>query len=729
VRRNLWIRAVLLAAVGTAAAAAAAAAAATAPPPDARGADPALPAVPSTEGYRAALLAPATASSARDEAARRLAVGGTPGDVEALRFALSRGGLGAQAAAARAVAVTTDPDPSWVGPLAALLGPNRVVTDAAATALAGYAGTARADEAFEALRRFATNGAFPPLARAPAVRPLGAFANRQAAASLIDLLDDHSQTVQQAATNGLIDMTGEADRGNVPANWHAWWAAHRGDTDPAWTAYLLAARSREAGPARAHQKLLVEDARDLLESDYYSLPTGAKRDHLDAYLRAGAPEIREEGAKLALGELGNRQVLDGVLPRVRELIADEDPAVRLAAVAAVQGAVDQQAGPALVAQLGRERDAMIRIRLAAALEKLQDLDAAGPLTAMLDDRRPAVAAEAAKALRGIGAQLRQQRPLDAAVAATALRRALAARPAMVGPAADEFRAACVDALAVLDDPQQSFQTFRNLLNAVPPEPRDVRVAALNGFGTLADTRADVIVADSLKDDDPQVRYAAARALQTVGTEQEVDQLFSLLNGQQENDRDVREAAWQSLAHLLANGSVDLLQDAVKRFPDDPARQLVVRQDYGRALEAAGQADGVAANNQEVAETLLKLNRPDEAIAPLQAAVDYYQKKAPPGGGGDLENLVEQMLTAQLKAHRYAAATDFASREIRQYPSYQPTAGRAFRDAAEDLRSAGDAADLDTLVNAATAIQPPLESLFIDHLNEIREQLRASQPRP
>ena len=717
-RRNLWIRAVLLAAVGTAAAAAR---------PAVHGAGPAPAPPPSTDAYKAALLGSDTPSGRREEAARRLVAGGTPADADAVTEALLHGVPAAQVAAAHAVAGSTERSAAWLGPLTRLLGPPRV-TEAAAAALANYAGTSQADAAFDALRQFATSPGVPSLTRALAVRPMGAFSTQRAAAALMDALDDRSQTVQQAATSGLIEMTGEVDRGNVPANWQAWWAVHRVDTTAGWQAYALAARDRAAGPSRVHERQLEEDVTQVMESDYYDLPNASRKGHLDAYMRFASAAVRAEGAKLVLAEVsrGNRQVVEGALPRVRELIGDEDPAVRLAAVAAVQGAVDQQAGPALVAQLGREPDAAIRVRLTAALEKLQDLDAVGTLVKLLKDPRPAVAMAAAKALAAMGPLLRQQRPIEADGAANALRQLLAQRPP-AGPGADEFRAACVAALAGVAGPQ-AFDTLHGLLD--DPQRQEsalVRAAALAGFGTLADTKADEIVADGLNDRDPTVRYAAARALQTVGTTQEAEQLFRLLNPREESDPDVRNAAWQSLEHLLDTGNVDFVSSFVGRFREDPVRRLAVQQEYVRALRAAKQFDGVAANDQEVAATLMELKRPEAAIAPLDEAIDIYQKNAAAGGGGDLENLVGQKLNAQLKAHQYAGAAEFASREIAQSASYQPTAGLAFRNVAEELKNANAPADLDALISAASSIQPPLEPRFIEHLKEIREDLRSSRP--
>jgi HEAT repeat protein len=721
VRRNLWISTVLLATAGVF--------------PVARGADTvpstqsAVP-LPSTDRYRAALLATDTRPATRDESARRLAAGGSRADVAALRDGLVAGGLPGLSAA-RAVAATVDPDPSWLGPLGNLLGPNAAATNAAATkdvatALANYAPTPSGAQALSALRTFATGGA-PAPTRSLAVRAMGPFLARDKslAGYLVDAIGGPSQSIQAAAASVLSEATGETGRGTSAALWRAWWESHVNDPPAAWRAYLDTVRDRMAGPARVRQRELADTVTRLLENNY-SGPPATRMRILASYLDAPSAPIRAIGAKLALGELsGSRQVLDAALPRIRDLIADEDPDVRTNAIATVRAAVDPQAGPVLVAQLPREPDPAVLRLLIETVGTLQVLDAGPALVRLLDDPRPDVAAAAAHGLgepetHGLGRLLRSQRPAVADRACAAIHRILSARPT---PATDGLRVEATRDLAALGDPQ-AFNTYRNLLNAQPEESSRVRQAALAGLGTLGDTNADATVSAALNDPDPLVRLAAAKAMRTVGQLSEIAQLENEM--QQDPDADVREAAWQALSHLLENGGVDLLSNWVTRFPRDPAHRLVIQQAYGRALQAAGQLDGVAANNQAIAQTLVDdLKRPDEAIAPLQAALDYYQNNAAAGAPDRLENLVSQMLTAQLKARRWTAAAEFAGREIKAYQTYQQVAGQRFEDAAETLKADHDMAGLNGLIAAANSVQPPLEKRFIDFMQQIREELRAS----
>lgn len=693
-RRNLRIRTVWLAAAG--------AVAALAGGRPARAADP----VPSPAGYRSALLATEAPPEARDEAARRLAAGGTPADVAALSDAIRAGPPAAQERSARAIAGLANPDPAWVDPLAALLNRNRAVADAV-TGLTAYAQTPSADRALAALQQFAT-GSAPPLSRAFAVRALGSFPARQAVLDLLAALAGGNPSLQRAAGEGLAAMTGEPDRGSSPAAWNAWWAGHAGDPPAVLQAYLRGVQARDDGVLNARLRQLADDTDRLLPTAYFRVPDAEKMPLLLQYLQASSAAIRATGAKIVTRETNIRSLSDDVSRRVRHLIDDDDADVRREAIAAVQKSVDPLAGPFLVARLDRERSPDLRVRLMQTLVKLNDLDAAQAMLNLLADRRPGVAVAAARALADLGALMRQRRPGTADAAAAVLRRIIDAQP----PPPDDLRAACVVALARLGDPQ-AFATFKGLLFAQPPESRDVRVAALNGFGILADPNAHAIVADFLKDEDRRIRYSAAQALRDCGTPNELELLANLLNPHNESDPDIREAAWQAMARQFRDGDVGLLEAWAGRFPgpENAAHRLEVRNDYGRALRAAQQPDAVAANEQDVAEALMELNRPDEAVTHLQQAVDYYRRKGEPLS----EGLIGQVLDAQLAARQYPAAAAFAADQIKVDNGLQRLIAPKFLDQVDQLKKDGRTADGNALVEAAVSMQPPLVPRYVEEL--------------
>jgi HEAT repeat protein len=686
---------------------------------------------------RANLTAPDAAPAAREEAARRLLANGGPAGLAALRDALLPSSPPAvQTAVARSLTETADPDPSLLRPVAQLLGSTRAsesggrVSDAAVAAVAAYAGTPSANDAFDDLRRFADDDRFAPGARGPAVQAMSEFVNKAAAAYLVSVATDPNRPLQARAAAALAQLSGESDRDPSPARWQAWWAPHDKQSEDAWRAYLLAVRMRTAGVNRVDAAQLAEDAVKQFRDEYYRVPAKDKAAVLLAAMGDRSAPLRAVASRLYEEDLA-RPPAEPVLRRVRDLVADDDPAVRAAAIGALNGIVDQQAGPPLIAQLRRERNPGILKLIIQAVGKLQVLDAADDLIRLLSDPRPDVATAAAHALGepttgGMGRQLKAQRPKVAQDAAQALRQEIGKRRQPQGtpppPSAEDVRAACVEALSALSD-GSTFGTLRDLLN-LNNEPWDVRVAALDGLGALEDKDADDLVADALRDEDKRVRLAAAKAMRTVGTLKQVEALGASIDPQRERDASVREAAWVALRQLLdEHGSVQLLGSWATRFPNDPERRLAVRQILDRKLTA--QTEDAAMNDQEIAQTLVQLHRPADAIGPLQAALDYYQANQPPGVDASestrLVNLVDQMLDAKLAAGQYQSAVDFAAK---QSPSNRGRAGRKLQDAADQLKSQGRPADAAVLIDAALAMQPPLEDRYRDALRDIRDELRA-----
>ena len=487
-----------------------------------------------------------------------------------------------------------------------------------------------------------------------------------------------------------------------------------------------------AGRAAADRSLAaqLDESVQMQHDDFYALPVAQRAAILTRYLDARSPTIRRLGADLVQSEVvASRPVDDAVLQRVRDLVPDDDPSVRREAILALTAAVDQRAGPVLVAQLSREPDVDLRKLLIRAVGKIQVLAAAPVLMQLLNDPRDDVAAAAARALGeprtlGIGRQLKAQQPKVAAQVALALRNTIKNRPTPPGgppSAIDDVKANCVGALPAVSD-AQTFNDLRDLL--VPNESVNVRVAALQGFASLGDHNADDIVAASLSPEErsPAVRLAAAQALQVVGQQSQANQLKQVMD--QDRDPDVRNAAWEALKRLLERGSSALLQDWAARFPDDPDKRLTVRQYLDRALAADGPpTESSAANDQEMAQTLRGLRRPAEEIGYLQAAIDYYLKSAPPGGGTSerLYNLVGQMLDARLAAKQYPAAAAVAAAQLKVDPSFERVAGPRFRDAADQLK-ATDPAAAHRLIDAALSMQPPLSDRFVRDLQDIRDEL-------
>jgi tetratricopeptide (TPR) repeat protein len=260
------------------------------------------------------------------------------------------------------------------------------------------------------------------------------------------------------------------------------------------------------------------------------------------------------------------------------------------------------------------------------------------------------------------------------------------------------------------------------------------VAALGGFGALADRHADGLVDQALDDADPLVRLAAAQAMLTVGQPQEANHLATFLDPKVENDPTIRDAAWAALAKLLETGNLNFVRQWVGQFGEDKdkrdehnaERRLAVELDYARVLAAAGQDDEAAANNQAIGSTYMKLNRPADAVAPLLAALDYNQRTQ--GPQARLTDLIAQVLDARLSAKQYPAAIEFAAQQLKADNGNQPVVGKHIEDAADALK-ASDPEDAGTLIEAALAMQPPLEDRFVRYLKEIRDELHPRHDPP
>ena len=711
-RRNLWTAAVWLTVAGAVAA------------------GPLAPATPQSQ-----LLAPGTTAGGREEAARRLLAGGTASDLATLQTGLRSATPGVQVAVAQAVAKTSNPPVALLRDVAAPLtgGPvTEAATAAAAAALAAYAGTARADEALNALQRFADDDRVPALIRIPAVRAMASFVARRSAEYLVRTATANPPTpvLQRAAATALGELSGEPSRGTDPAAWSAWWSAHAGQGEDAWRAYLLGVRTRDAPAVQGAAADLAQSATQALQDTYAQLPPAAKPGVLLAYMASPSALIRGVGAQL----VGTDAATDAVLDRLHVLIADDDAAVRLKATVNAQFRTDHAAGPALAVQLGRETVPVNQAREIATLAKIGEVDATAAILARLDDSSPEVATAAANAVgqpdvHGMGSEIRARRPDLARDAAAALRRAIDRPHPPFRSKFDDVRAAAIVALSAVPD-GQTFNLYHALLSA--DEPWNVRVAALDGFGALGDSRASDIVGAALEDADKRVRFAAARAMLTVARVGQEEQLFAFLNPQKEGDPDIRQACWRALERVLTLGGLPLLERWVDRFPDDPARSLAVRERYAAALAAAppnaANADAAAANAQEIGHLLVRLQRPAEAVPRYQAAIDFFIKNQAGGGPPLSEELVGQMIHAQLGARQFQAAVDFAAAQIRREPGLRSTAGRVLQDEADHLRADNRPADARTLVDLALAMQPPLSEKRMDDLRQIRGELTGPGPR-
>jgi len=209
---------------------------------------------------------------------------------------------------------------------------------------------------------------------------------------------------------------------------------------------------------------------------------------LVATLQHGDPDWRvAAGAAAALGQLGDARAVEPLVAALQHPHVNVEQAV----VAALEQLGDPRAVEPLVAAL-QDRGVPIRQAAAGALGQLGDARAVEPLVLALQDADEGVRQAAAGALGQLG-DARAVEPL--VVAAARGSRAAAEALRRLGPAAVE-----------------------PLLERLKDQNRDndARQHAAAALGQIGDARAVEPLVAALEDADPDVRWAVAKALETLG---------------------------------------------------------------------------------------------------------------------------------------------------------------------------------------------------------------------
>jgi HEAT repeat protein len=713
VRRKRWINRLILTGV------------AIAPPVVAAAVDP--PTSPSddpTNLLQSTIVNSQAATADREDAARRLIARDTPQTRELVKKDLSDAGdPSRQIAIATAVSQSAEPDPSLIPLLGSLLGNNRGLTQAAALALVNYHDTI---EPFNLLQNFVSNAANPNIDRIEAIHAMASLTDKSAAAYLIGRIQDKQENadLQHAAVQALSALTG-LDLGSAAGPWIQWWHGASGLNDDAFRSELLERRLRHANHTLFQETQLTSESLRLLEDTYNRITDAKDRiELLLSYLNAKSAEIRLRGVTIVREDSSYKKQISEkpqIKSRIYEMIGDSDDDVRLNVVDLLTNTPDIKAADALLAQLALEKNPRIKAKLAELLGQLKDLDAVPLLLKMLDDPQPDVVTAAAHALRGpVGALLRQKNPDLADQVSKSLRKILDANTGQ--PGANDLRAACMSALAALRD-RDSFDTFDHALNA-PGETTDVRRAAIDGLGNLADPRADQTLASELDDNDPTIRYEAALALRSVATVGLAERLRQHVRT--ETDPSTRDALWQDFKGLFKQESAADLRAYATDFADDPQKHLEILLALGTALEQDKNDEAVAGNQQDIATAMMKIKppRPLEAIPELQKAIDYWRGpgQAKKGGAVNLTQLIDDMLQAQLMAGKYTDAANFAAAQIKIDPANQETLIPALRNEADRLINTNAFTAARSLVNAVQQNIPNMDGKYINDFKERQQRI-------
>jgi HEAT repeat protein len=662
----------------------------------------------------------------RDEVARKLVGSGDPQAEAALLAALNNAGHDAQLSVARAEADAPHPNPDFIEPLANLLGGDRSLDEAAARALARLGDSPAARQH---LLDFIRDTRQPAGLRAVVIRACSAIVNRGVATALVNILNDERETatVQNAATDALIDMTGLTDLGREPAAWKHWNDVNATKSDDAWKLTVYTTRDARLDEiAQRHTRLL--NALDAVLTEGFQA-SADKNATVMRYLNATEPEVRAVGARLVRDAFlsGEATPTEGQKLRLTELVGDSDPHVRLETAKTLKAINFAGALDAMMRQLASERDPDVEIALAGAIAQTGDIRAVPMFRRMLKDPSAAVKRAAAEALRSLGAAYYKADPAGAHQLALELWSLYQQRAK--DPGSSELQAACIDAIAPLHELSLEIPLV-HLLD--PDQSERVRAAALRALGDLGDPNTDDPIRTWLgQEPEPSVRLDALDALGKTGTfGADADALYGFFNTRtSEQDPTVRDRAWQVFQALLPTASKQALNNwASTRLQNEPTYRLAVLLALNAKLLQDRDLDNLAISRQNTGDTYMKLGQPDKAAHYYGPALDYWQ-------GQNVSNevtdtLVSAQMTALLKSRQYSDAATFAAKMIAASSQQQNTMGPlivqeadALRDSAAANPNTPDAVDARHLIDEALKMKPPLDNSYQDDLRNIQKELQ------
>lgn len=693
-------------------------------PPAAAVSEPAATAEQQVAHLIAVLNNPAVSQEERNEAARRLLQRNSDEARQALRSVLvDVGNRGGQLAVAQALASIPTPLEMFKDPLFALLGSDTRLTEAGAQALANFKGNT------EVLRRLAdaaNDRRQRTAVRIATIRALGTLVEKRAAEILMNLLtrDAEDAEIRNAAADALVQMTGLRENGRDVQVWQQWWAANADKSDADFKNDLLYSRALRFDQLQIRFMQFRNEVRAQLKLLYQSAPEAQKPDLVVGYLKSPEPEIRMVGAQLVHDDaLSARPIPAVARQRLRDMISDSAPEVRLDVARALRVINDAEALAPLLAQLKDEPNPDVRAELAGAIAQIGDLSAVPQLVAQLRDPSYRAAEAAADALRVLAPVIREKDPQMIREVSVELVRTIDTLATV--PAASNLRQAAVEALVPMRDPDM-LNVFSRLLRT--GESARVKQEALRGLSELGDPRAADTIANStlLDDADPNVRLRAVEALGNTGTFAHAQRLSERMNVTNEPDAAVRKAAWDGLQKLLPKAPKEQLAQWADRFRDQPDRRLVMLLALRDKLERENDQDQLAVQLQNIGETYMRLDQPAKAAPNFRKALEYYRARQV----RDMvtEGLVRQYMDALLGSRQYQDACKFAEESIRTNPSDQQTMGSKIRVEVERLRDAGNREEAMSLIDQAANMNPPLDARYMNQLKSIREDLqRRAEP--
>ena len=676
--------------------------------------------------------APATQ---RDQAAQRL-VSRSSADADAilLRALLNFSDREGQLAVARALAAGTAASPQFIQPLGNLLGNDRELTAAAALALAVHKSSPLARDR---LVQFANNLSQQNPSRAAVIRALGRFFDRAVAEQLVNLLNDRSADIRNAAADALTEMTGIRQYGRDVQSWRTWWESARGKSDLEWYQDLLRYAAQRGDSLHNQLEALRRETEQLQRAVLAQAPPADRQRLMLTWLKADSDILRAMTVQMIYSTLPFQPKLaPEVLQTLRGMVGDSSPEVRERVARTLTAANDPLAAEALLAQLPQEQVPEVRAAIASALGSIPSAGVVDPLLRLLEDESYLVARSAALALGDLSPFLRQ--PPNAALAQKAAREMEQRFRATTGLiSAIPLREGLAEAMARLAHPQ-FMQVF---FQSTGPEERSVRVrvAALRGLGAIGNIDASNQIVLALSDPEEQVRLAAVEALGALGSFDNANALAPYLSDRVEPSAAVRDAVRRVLIGDPTAQQPGLLEKATvkelniwwaERFkaptPAERELRLAVLNIAERKLDPE-QAEELAIIRQNIGQTLLDLGgreRAELAAARLRQAYDYWSAR--PGSQVYTEELMGQLMLAMLRAGKSTEAIAFASEAIRRSPQNNEIIYRRVLDEARRLQAAND---LDgALAVLETASKMPFSEVILQWLSGLQQEIQQARNR-
>lgn len=674
-----------------------------------------------TAPYDAVAVLNATSSDVtqeqRDEAAKRLLSRKPDQTRQVLHDTLVAADPGGKLAVALALAQDPNPDPSFIDALFPLLD-IREAASAAGRALAGYKSS---PEVLTRLIDLANKRHNPEeFTRLAAIRAIGTFPEKRAADALRRLLisPDEPNPIHNAAAEALIALTGLDQIGTDPARWDKWWNTASNKSDAQFRAEIESMQDARLDRLDSRYRGLVAEVDSLLTDEYlHKTKSPSEREELMLkFLNSPEPDVRKIGTRLLSEDVvGGNGISPAELRRLRDMIADSDPGVRRAVADAISKINDPASLDALLNQLAVEPDPTVRAAIARALGPIQNLRAVPTLINLLSDDSLETAEAAAGALGDLANGPLPGDPKLAHETADALANTVLNRPP--APGSDDLRAACIEALAPLQQTAVIQELLDNKLLNPSKETVEVRRAMLMAVGALNDAKFADEIAGFLKND-PELQGQAIQSLSTNPQAADYAEIVgALLKPDLSRDDAVREQAWRFLQGVFPKLSERRLSFFAQQLKDRPERQLIALETLADKQQDDNDLPNLAITRTDIGEAYNELKPPqyNQAAASYGAALKIYDGLPPLANAqARLQSLIKNYEQTLLDGKRYVDAVALAADRIQRDPSEQSNLGPIIAKKAEQLAAPGKDQDLpgaQQLIALAMKMSPPLDEKY------------------